>query len=214
MKELTPVGEQIISQRFDVVVVLGSPLMQNEQDDEYYPDFEEYNPSEEPFVDGDLKARAIQVIYEAGMSGLILVTGGKEKTGTSRATKLAEHSISRYGIPKRALIPLTTAPHTLGNMETTGNFFSDNPDIIPSGRIGILTNSFHIARSEIFRKANRTLSSFKTRFLSAEALLLHTGNADIEEIRKYYKSSNTQSRIASERQGRIDLLNGTYTPRS
>ncbi len=82
---------------------------------------------------GDSRMRAVQAMYQEytkkqnpGQKLLIFTTGGKEKSGESRADEAAKKLTKKYHIPEDIIQSLGSAVSTLGNANTLAEYIEKN----------------------------------------------------------------------------------------
>lgn len=215
MSETISPREALLTQKFDVIAVMGSTMQTLPNGNLGYPLFHDYiYGNESPtYIDGDLKAQAILEIYRHSMAPFVIITGGIQDS-ISRAEVLAEHTSTRYDVPSNFLRPITTDPHTLGNIFSILDFLNKNQDVIKTGELGFLSMSGHLRRLARMSSQAVKREDLKIRYLSSEVILQSAGKLSVMDTKQYYQSPEIQARIASENQGIYDLNNGIYTPRS
>jgi hypothetical protein len=98
--------------------------------------------------------RAVQALYECSRAAgtanqfVVLVTGGNERDGSSRADEAARQLASRYGLPSKAVVSIRGAGSTFGNAIATAEYVRDNPNIVKDIRsVAIVTNDYHMLRA-------------------------------------------------------------------
>lgn len=212
IEKLSP-RETLLSKRFDLIMIMGSPL-ELSNGIHYYPLFNPEDPNLKHNVDGDLKAQAVRQIYLNNMARRVLVTGGIQD-GTSRAEALVRHTNARYEVPLDFMIPLTSLPHSMGNLQKTIEYLKTLPEQF-SGDLGISTISAHIRRSaEMAEELELAkLISGRVQFLSVEVMLQAAGILTVDQAKRYYSTENMRQRIIEEDQGVRDLRAHNYAPRS
>jgi len=204
-------------QPVDVLIVMGSPLQKRPSGEYYVPLFADFlKGTETPEnVDGDLKARATSTLIKDGLVGKTIVTGGIQDQCASRAITLARHIEEGFDIEKDKLIPLTTKPHSMGNLEQTGQFLATHPELLPTNTVGILTTKVHLERAATFAlKGGFLPSNLGIMLYCAEGRLMERGELSTADFYQYYLSSEIQGRKANEQRGIADFHKGTYRPRS
>lgn len=206
-------NEDIRPRHFDVVIVMGAQMEQDENGMFYFPRFFEFRNGK--LVDGDLRARAIKVINDRQLAQFVIVTGGNEDTFfpvTSRAQALIHHAHTVYGVPKERMYQMTTVGKSKKNIESAGKLLElANGELTPNNSVAFLTNAFHIRRTAAFVRADPffgTHPELAIHYLSAEGLLVQAGLLSQEEAREYYQSLSV--RIRQENQGVEDLGNNKY----
>lgn len=205
--------ENLLSRKFDLIMVMGSPL-ELANGDHYYPPYNPGNPNSSANLDGDMKAQAIEQIYLNSMTQHVIVTGGMQN-GISRAEALVRHTNLQYVVPLEFMTPLTSRPHSIGNLESMINYLEKNPHQLAES-LGVLTIEGHILRVEdiINLLDFRQFLPRKLELLSAEQILLEAGKLTLDQIRHYYATDGMQQRALDEEEGRRALRAGNYTPRS
>jgi len=105
---------------------------------------------------GSSRMRAVQAEYEkirengVAQGWLVLVTGGNERDGSSRADEAARQLVSRYGLPGDAVVSIRGAGSTLGNAAATVEYIQSHCHIAGKMRtIAIVTNNYHMLRAWI-----------------------------------------------------------------
>jgi hypothetical protein len=104
---------------------------------------------------GSSRMRAIQAIYEQSLALenyelLVLVTGGTERDGSSRADEAVRQLVSRYGLPGNAVVSIRGAGSTIGNAKATVEYIGHNPHVRGAETpIEIVTNDYHMLRAWI-----------------------------------------------------------------
>jgi hypothetical protein len=100
--------------------------------------------------------RAIQTEYNklresgAAQALFVLVTGGNERDGSSRADEAARQLVSRYGLPGHAVASIRGAGSTRGNASATVEYIQSQPLVARDARtIEIVTNDYHMLRAWI-----------------------------------------------------------------
>jgi hypothetical protein len=103
---------------------------------------------------GAARMRAIEIEHrrmgERGAANalIVLVTGGREMDGASRAREAARQLVARYGLPAGAVRALESGSSTLGNAESVADHLVANRDRFGHVRtVEIVTNDYHMLRS-------------------------------------------------------------------
>lgn len=103
---------------------------------------------------GASRMRAVQVAHPRLLARcsrqrlLILVTGGTERDGCSRADEASRQLAVRYNLPKEAITSIRGEGSTLGNSEATVEYLRCHPDIRSQiDTIEIVTNDYHMLRA-------------------------------------------------------------------
>lgn len=108
---------------------------------------------------GDSRMRAIQTIYQEYSEEhkpdeklLILTTGGREKTGDSRADEAAKKLAKKYDVPEGMTeslgSALGSAPGTLGNAGAVFEYIKAHKEELgETEEIEVVTNDFHMLRA-------------------------------------------------------------------
>jgi len=83
---------------------------------------------------GSSRMRAVQAAFQQSLrlgrdELLILVTGGNERDGSSRADEATRQLVSRYGLPANAVISIRGAGSTIGNAAATAEYIRRNPHV-------------------------------------------------------------------------------------
>lgn len=118
---------------------------------------------------GFSRMRAIQSEHERTAKGprsmRVLVTGGREKSGHSRADEAAKQLISRYGLPETSVVTLR-AGSTMGNADAAVEYIKEHgTELQGITDIEVVTNDYHMLRAWI---------------MFSERLLKLTSNKDLE----------------------------------
>lgn len=81
---------------------------------------------------------------------MVLVTGGKEKTGESRADEAARQLVDRYGLSSDTVASFGGAGSTLGNVGATMEYIQEHAEQLGKvHEIEIVTNDYHMLRAWI-----------------------------------------------------------------
>jgi hypothetical protein len=103
---------------------------------------------------GAARMRAIEIEHrrmgERGATNAltVLVTGGREIDGASRAREAARQLVARYGLPAGAVQALESGGSTLGNAEALADHLVANRDRFDDVRsVEIVTSDYHMLRS-------------------------------------------------------------------
>ena len=138
---------------------------------------------------GESRMMAIQALYkehlekqETNENLLVLTTGGKEKSGDSRAHEAAKKLVEKYKLPKAIVGSIDSSPNTMGNASAFFEFMKENTDRLGKiSEIEIVTNDFHALRGWVmFVFQNYKFSTGKN---------LKIKDGDIEKIRKILDDS-------------------------
>ncbi|MDZ4067240.1 MAG: YdcF family protein [Tabrizicola sp.] len=105
---------------------------------------------------GSSRMRAVQAEHDRSREGdaahglLVLVTGGNERDGSSRADEATRQLVSRYGLPGDAVVSIRGAGSTLGNAAATVEYIRSHRHIVGDVKtIAIVTNDYHMLRAWI-----------------------------------------------------------------
>jgi hypothetical protein len=104
---------------------------------------------------GGSRMRAIKALYERTTECIkpqlhILVTGGNERNGDSRADEAARQLVGRYGLPQEAVVSIRGEGSTVGNAAATADYVAGNPNFIwQDATMEIVTNDYHMLRAWI-----------------------------------------------------------------
>ena len=142
---------------------------------------------------GDIRMRAVSIIYQGYLKSkrpnenlLILVTGGREKSGHSRSFQAKKKLVKDYNIPREIIKSLGGKGSTLGNVKAVFSFIKKNKKLFSQIKeIEIVTNDFHIIRAWL-------MFSFESYKLSRNKNL-KIKNQDIKKIKKILDKSLGQS---------------------
>ena len=141
---------------------------------------------------GFSRMRGVQSEYEQfqkenpSQKMIVLVTGGKEKDGSSRADEAARQLISRYGLPENSVISLGSTGSTLGNAGATVEYIRAHQEELGAiDTIEIATNEYHMLRAWVmFTKSICELTTKTQPEIASEDI------ARIEEI--FHKALRAQ----------------------
>jgi hypothetical protein len=79
---------------------------------------------------------------------VVLVTGGREPSGESRADEAASQLVERYGLPASAVVPIGGLGSTLGNAGATAEYIKSHSAAGTAVKnIYVLTNNYHMLRA-------------------------------------------------------------------
>jgi hypothetical protein len=103
---------------------------------------------------GASRMRAIQAEYltmrrsKIARQLLVLVTGGKEPDGHSRAEEASHQLITRYGLPRDSVVSIGGVGSTKGNAAATVEYVRKNRRRVGEVRnLSIVTNDYHMLRA-------------------------------------------------------------------
>jgi hypothetical protein len=77
----------------------------------------------------------------------VLVTGGLERDGESRADEAARQLVLRYGLPSDVVEALPSSSSTLGNAAATAELLFAQMEQVEGRPIELVTNDYHMLRS-------------------------------------------------------------------
>jgi len=170
------------------------------------------------------KAEAAAFTYEL-RPGPVFVTGGFERNDygnfaldtsgklISRAHKLADLLIKKYGVPEQDVTPVLTAGNTIGNAEGLDAYFSLFPS--KTDTLRIISNDNHLPRSRvIFDDPNHFSGEFNKKFLSVEDILIRRDVFSTTQVEAFLASQEAQNDMENELQGIIAIEQGVYEPLS
>lgn len=164
------------------------------------------------------RAIAVDQAFKENLAPLFLITGGRIVDGlgneTSKAELLADYIERRFHIPREKLLPIGTIGNTLGNVEDTVSYLSNNPDILKLKKIGVLSNRFHLPRALEMFSCNEFFSSSAIELfpLAAEDLMTRRFR-NYPSWTRGLDFKDWMAKIqADEARGRIALMSGTYSP--
>jgi hypothetical protein len=102
---------------------------------------------------GASRMRAVQAEYcrhcasHPELSMRVLVTGGVERDGSSRAEEAAHQLVLRYGPPGNVVETLSSGSSTLGNATATAELLLARAEQVEARTVELVTNDYHMLRS-------------------------------------------------------------------
>jgi hypothetical protein len=102
---------------------------------------------------GASRMRAVQAEYRQHLASLpefkmrVLVTGGIERDGSSRAAEAALQLVNRYGLPSDVVETLSSGSSTLGNAMATAELLLTQIEQVAATTVELVTNEYHMLRS-------------------------------------------------------------------
>lgn len=208
--------ERLQSTPLAAIVVMGAVMTEHESTGAfYYPLFHEYREGKD--VDGEIRARAAALAYLKGLTDLVIVTGGPERskklgTTVSRAVRLGLHMASFYNVPRQGMIFLPTPPSTTQNIAVAGDHLSVTAARFTGERIGFLSNDYHMIRVREFFERDEGFDKLKVypQFIPAETFLLEHGELNWSDVAELYQTPRVVRQLENEWQGVLALHNDTY----
>lgn len=208
--------ERLQSTPLAAIVVMGAVMTEHEPTGTlYYPLFHEYRDGKD--VDGDIRARAAALAYLKGLTDLVIVTGGPERsrkldTTVSRAVQLGLHMTSFYNTPRQGMIFLPTSPSTRQNIAAAGEHLSVTAARFTGKRIGFLSNDYHMVRVREFFERDEGFGKLKVKaqFIPAETFLLKHGELNWSDVAELYQTPRVVRQLENEWRGVVALHRGTY----
>jgi uncharacterized SAM-binding protein YcdF (DUF218 family) len=166
---------------------------------------------------GSSRMRAIQAEYARlrethGIHKLlVLVTGGEESDGSSRANEATQQLVWRYGLPADAVVSIRGAGSTLGNSAATVEHIRARPHIAGDvSSIAIVTNDYHMLRAWIIFSRDMLLATTGTELV--------VSIAEQDRIRRILRDGLpadprwTQGRVKKDRERVMKILRPHFAP--
>jgi hypothetical protein len=171
-------------------------------------------------VGGHSRAVAAKQIYEQGFEGLFIVTGGMQTdlngNKVSRAKIMANTITNKYNVPADITIAIGQDGHgnTLGNIEDTVNFLNRNSSVIKNGKIGLLTNEWHITRTLFMFKKEPFFGEdgVEIKPIIVEDILSQISKLHRRWVRTFQNLPEMRQREELEKSGIKAYSEGNYKP--
>jgi DUF218 domain-containing protein len=165
-----------------ILVLLGARMIRTRGPDRWrFPLFIEEPTNSTTCLPGEVsggssRMRAVQAEYDKLCEGtaagelLVLVTGGNEREGSSRADEAARQLVSRYGLPAEAVVSVRGAGSTLGNAAATVEYIQSHRHVAGDIRsIAIVTNDYHMLRAWIVFSRHMLVATTGTKLVVSAA---------------------------------------------
>lgn len=210
---------EIEKQKYDAIVVLGAFMQRGKDGSWKLPTIIEEDPGK--VVGGHSRAIAAEQAYIEGLSSLFLVTGGvqtDDNESVSRAQILADLMTDKYDIPKGVVEVIGTYGNgnTMGNVRDVVNYLESHPEIIKNGRLGILSNNWHLERALVIFSQNPYFEDNQIELMPivAEDLLEKRSNHYSLWRKSLESTPEMKHRMSMEKKGMEALSSGKYKPKS
>jgi hypothetical protein len=164
---------------------------------------------------GGSRMRAVQTEYVRfrdagkGASFTVLVTGGRERDGSSRSDEETRQLVERYGLPSQAVVSIRGEGSTLGNAAATVRYMCSPNAVSRGNTIEVVTNDYHMLRAWIIFSRGMLLATTGAR------LVVHS---DVLECIRHTLTEGlptnetwSQDRVRTDRESVIALLRPCFS---